>query len=170
LPARQRFTYEPWKFVTCGYPGTLGFGFPTALGVKAGNPDKAVVSITGDGGFQFGLQDLATAVQYGIHLVTVVFNNGAYGNVLRDLYGLLAYLQWEPLKILSLVFALGIPDAPGDWQILGALCVWNRECVLRVYCPGSGGALSMTRERVTLRKVTSSPPAPLKIAIRTLLR
>ena len=76
--------YQPRTFVTCGHQGTLGFGFPTALGVKVGNPDKAVVSITGDGGFLFGLQDLATAVQYGINLVTVVFNNGAYGNVLRD--------------------------------------------------------------------------------------
>jgi acetolactate synthase-1/2/3 large subunit len=76
--------YEPRKFVTCGYQGTLGFGFPTALGVKVGNPDKAVVSINGDGGFQFGLQELATAVQYGINVVSIVFNNGAYGNVLRD--------------------------------------------------------------------------------------
>lgn len=76
--------YEPRTFVTCGHQGTLGFGFPTALGVKFGNPDKAVVSITGDGGFLFGVQDLATAVQYGIDLVTVVFNNNAYGNVLRD--------------------------------------------------------------------------------------
>jgi acetolactate synthase-1/2/3 large subunit len=76
--------YEPRTFVTCGHQGTLGFGFPTALGVKVGNPDKAVVSIAGDGGFLFGLQDLATAVQYGIALVTIVFNNNAYGNVLRD--------------------------------------------------------------------------------------
>jgi acetolactate synthase-1/2/3 large subunit len=76
--------YEPRTFVTCGHQGTLGFGFPTALGVKVGNPDKAVVSIAGDGGFLFGLQDLATAVQYGINLVTIVFNNNAYGNVLRD--------------------------------------------------------------------------------------
>jgi acetolactate synthase-1/2/3 large subunit len=82
--------YEPRTFVTCGAQGTLGFGFPTALGVKAGNPDRAVVSITGDGGFQFGLQELATAAQYGLDLVTVLFNNGAYGNVMRDqtrLYG-----------------------------------------------------------------------------------
>lgn len=42
------------------------------------------MSIAGDGGFLSGLQDLATAVQYGINLVTIVFNNGAYGNVLRD--------------------------------------------------------------------------------------
>lgn len=76
--------YEPRKFVTCGYQGTLGFGFSTALGVKVGNPDKAVVSITGDGGFMFGIQEMATAVQNKINLVTIVFNNGAYGNVMRD--------------------------------------------------------------------------------------
>jgi len=76
--------YEPRTFVSGGHQGTLGFGFPTALGVKAGNPSRAVVSITGDGGFQFGLQELATAVQHDLALVTVVFNNNAYGNVLRD--------------------------------------------------------------------------------------
>ena len=76
--------YEPRTFVTCGAQGTLGFGFPTALGVKAAHPDRAVVSITGDGGFQFALQELATAAQYGLDLVTVLFNNGAYGNVMRD--------------------------------------------------------------------------------------
>ena len=42
------------------------------------------MSITGDGGFQFGLQELATAAQYSLDVVTVVFDNGAYGNVLRD--------------------------------------------------------------------------------------
>jgi acetolactate synthase-1/2/3 large subunit len=76
--------YGPRKFVTCGVQETLGFGFPTALGVKVGNPDKAVVAIAGDGGFMFGVQELATAVQFGINLVTIVFNNRAYGNVMRD--------------------------------------------------------------------------------------
>jgi acetolactate synthase-1/2/3 large subunit len=76
--------YEPRTFVTCGHQGTLGFGFPTALGVKAAHPDRAVVSINGDGGFLFGLADLATAAQYGLDVVTVVFDNAAYGNVLRD--------------------------------------------------------------------------------------
>ena len=76
--------YQPRGLVTAGYQGTLGFGFPTALGVKAGNPDRAVVSVTGDGGFLFAAQELATAVQYGINLVTVVFNNASYGNVRRD--------------------------------------------------------------------------------------
>ena len=76
--------YEPRTYVTCGYQGTLGFGFPTAIGVKVAMPDKAVVSITGDGGFFFGMPELATAVQNNIGLITVVFNNNSFGNVRRD--------------------------------------------------------------------------------------
>jgi acetolactate synthase-1/2/3 large subunit len=76
--------YEPRTYVSGGHQGTLGFGFPTALGVKVAHPDRAVVSITGDGGFQFGLQELATAVAERIAVVTVLFDNAAYGNVLRD--------------------------------------------------------------------------------------
>ncbi len=76
--------YEPRTYVSSGFQGTLGFGFPTALGVKVANPDKAVVSITGDGGFMFGVQELATAAAERIGLVTVLFNNSAFGNVRRD--------------------------------------------------------------------------------------
>ena len=76
--------HQPRGLITSGFSGTLGYGFPTALGVKAANPDRAVISITGDGGFLFGGSDLATAMQFGINLVTVVVNNAAYGNVLRD--------------------------------------------------------------------------------------
>jgi acetolactate synthase I/II/III large subunit len=76
--------YQPRGLVTSGFSGTLGYGFPTALGVKVANPDRAVVSITGDGGFLFGATDLATATRHGINLVTVLFNNESYGNVLRD--------------------------------------------------------------------------------------
>jgi acetolactate synthase-1/2/3 large subunit len=76
--------YEPRHYVTCGYQDNLGFGFNTALGVKVANPGSAVLSVTGDGGFLFGSQELATAVRFGINLVTVVFNNNSYGNVRRD--------------------------------------------------------------------------------------
>jgi acetolactate synthase-1/2/3 large subunit len=75
---------RPRSFVSSGYQGTLGFGFPTALGVKAAFPDRPVISMTGDGGFMFALQELSTAVQYGLNLVTLVFNNNSYGNVRRD--------------------------------------------------------------------------------------
>jgi acetolactate synthase-1/2/3 large subunit len=76
--------YEPRTFISSGYQGTLGSGFPTALGVKVAHPDRAVVAITGDGGFMFGVQELATAVQFKLGVVTLVFNNNAYGNVRRD--------------------------------------------------------------------------------------
>ena len=75
---------EPRTYVTEGFQGNLGFGYHTALGVKAANPDKAVVCVTGDGGFMFGVQELATAAHYNIGLITLVFNNGVFGNVLRD--------------------------------------------------------------------------------------
>lgn len=75
--------YGPRTFITPGYQGTLGYGFATALGVALGNPGKAVVSINGDGGFGWNLQELATAAKYGANLVIVVFADGAFGNVRR---------------------------------------------------------------------------------------
>ena len=83
--ARMCFpVYAPRQYVTCGYQDNLGFGFNTALGVKVAHPDKAVVSVSGDGGFMFGVQELATAKQFDIAVVAIVFNNSAYGNVRRD--------------------------------------------------------------------------------------
>ena len=76
--------HAPRQFVTCGHQGTLGFGYPTSLGVKAAFPGRAVVSIAGDGGFMFGIGELAAAVQHGLDVVAVVFNNDAFGNVLLD--------------------------------------------------------------------------------------
>ena len=76
--------YSPRSLISSGFSGTLGAGVPMALGVKVAHPDRPVISITGDGGFLFGGVELATAVQFGINLVIVMFNNSAYGNVLRD--------------------------------------------------------------------------------------
>jgi acetolactate synthase-1/2/3 large subunit len=76
--------YKPRTFITSGYQGTLGSGFPTALGAKVANPDRPVVAISGDGGFMFGVQELATAVQFNIGVIVLVFNNNSYGNVRRD--------------------------------------------------------------------------------------
>ena len=75
--------YRPRSFLSSGYQGTLGAGFPSALGAKVANPDKPVLSVNGDGGFMFNVQELASAVQHGIDVVTVVFNDNAYGNVKR---------------------------------------------------------------------------------------
>lgn len=76
--------YEPRTYVASGYQDNLGFGYMTSLGVKVANPTRAVVSVNGDGGFMFGVQELASAVQHGIGSVAIVFNNRSFGNVLRD--------------------------------------------------------------------------------------
>jgi acetolactate synthase-1/2/3 large subunit len=75
--------YKPRHIVTPGYQGTLGYGYATALGVQVAHPDKQVISINGDGGFMFTMNEIATAVHHNINLVAVVFADGAYGNVLR---------------------------------------------------------------------------------------
>ena len=77
-------TYEPRTFITSSYSGNLGYAYPTALGAKVAQPDRPVVALCGDGGFLFNSQELATAAQHGINAVAVVFNDNAYGNVLRD--------------------------------------------------------------------------------------
>jgi acetolactate synthase-1/2/3 large subunit len=74
---------QPRTFIGSGYQGTLGNGFPTALGAQVGNPHRRVVSVNGDGGFMFNVQELATAVQHRIPLITIVFDDGAFGNVRR---------------------------------------------------------------------------------------
>ncbi|MFA5884761.1 MAG: thiamine pyrophosphate-dependent enzyme [Acidimicrobiia bacterium] len=76
--------YEPRTYLPSSFMGTLGFAYPTALGAKVGRPDRPVVAVVGDGGFLFTAMEMATAAQYGIATVTVVFDDGAYGNSNRD--------------------------------------------------------------------------------------
>ena len=75
--------YEPRTYIHSGYQGTLGAGYATALGAKVAKPDVPVVSISGDGGFMYNVQELSTAALFGIDAVAVVFADGAYGNVRR---------------------------------------------------------------------------------------
>lgn len=75
--------YEPRTYLHPGYQGTLGYAAPTAMGARVGRPGRKVLAITGDGGFMFNVQELATAAQHGIDVVLVLFNDGAYGNVKR---------------------------------------------------------------------------------------
>jgi acetolactate synthase-1/2/3 large subunit len=74
---------QPRTFVTPGYQGTLGYGFPTSLGAAVGNPLRRVISINGDGGFGWGLQELATATRYRLNVTVLVFVDGRFGNVQR---------------------------------------------------------------------------------------
>ena len=75
--------YSPRTYIHSGYQGTLGFSYATALGAKVACPDRPVVSISGDGGFMYNVQELATAALHNIDVVAIVFADGAYGNVRR---------------------------------------------------------------------------------------
>ena len=77
--------YHARTYLSSSYSGNLGYAYPVALGAKVARPDRPVVSVSGDGGFLYNAQELATAVRYGINVVAVVFNDDAYGNVARDL-------------------------------------------------------------------------------------
>lgn len=69
------------QLLTSGGLGTMGYGFPAALGAMLGNPERDVIAISGDGGMQMNIQELATAVALELPLTLVVFNNGYLGNV-----------------------------------------------------------------------------------------
>jgi acetolactate synthase I/II/III large subunit len=75
--------YAPRTFIGPGYQGTLGSAFATALGAQVGNPERTVVAIAGDGGFMYTVGELATQRQHGLNVISVVFNDGAFGNVKR---------------------------------------------------------------------------------------
>jgi acetolactate synthase I/II/III large subunit len=82
--ARLAFpVYKPRTFLSPGYQDNLGWGFATALGAQHARPDVPVVAISGDGGFLFTANEMATAMRHRIPLTTIVFNDGAFGNVRR---------------------------------------------------------------------------------------
>ena len=76
--------YAPRTYFSTSYMGTLGFGFPPRSAPRWPVPTRPSCRVMGDGGFLFAATELATAVQHDIHTVTVVFNDGAYGNSNRD--------------------------------------------------------------------------------------
>ena len=72
---------ENRQLLTSGGLGTMGYGFPAAIGAKIGNPNKEVICISGDGGMQMNIQEMATAVSQELPLILCIFNNSYLGNV-----------------------------------------------------------------------------------------
>ena len=95
---------KPRTWVSSGGLGTMGFGFPSAIGAQLGRPDALVVNIAGDGSIQMNIQELATAVLYGLPVKNVILNNGYLGMV----------RQWQELfygkRYSSSVLDRDVPD------------------------------------------------------------
>jgi acetolactate synthase-1/2/3 large subunit len=75
--------YKPRTFLSPGYQDNLGWGFATSLGAQHARPDVPVLSNSGDGGFLFTANEMATAIRHRIPLTAIVFADGAFGNVRR---------------------------------------------------------------------------------------
>ena len=107
----------PGSYLHAGYQGTLGFGFPSALGAATADPQRPVISINGDGGFGWNLQELATLARDRPRLVVVVFNDGAFGNVRRIQRGVfkreIATELHNP-DFVALAEAFGLPASRVD--------------------------------------------------------
>jgi acetolactate synthase-1/2/3 large subunit len=114
--ARVAFpVYKPRTYISPGFQDPLGLGFATALGVQHARPDVPVVAVCGDGGFMFTATEMATAMRHRIPLVTIVFNDGAFGNVRR--------IQQERFGNRLIATDLANPDFVAFGQSFGAEAV-----------------------------------------------
>ena len=108
-----KFT-KPRTFLSSGGLGTMGYGFPAAIGAKLGCPEKLVFDIAGDGSIQMNIQELATSVEEGIHVKIAILNNGYLGMV----------RQWQNLfykKRYSYTHLADVPDFVKLAEAYGAL-------------------------------------------------
>jgi len=100
----------PRQFISSGGLGTMGFGFPAAIGAALARPDKLAIDIAGDGSFQMVLQELATAVQYGIPVKVFILNN----------YGLGMVRQWQDLFMDRRFSEVSLEIGPNYVQLAAA--------------------------------------------------
>jgi acetolactate synthase-1/2/3 large subunit len=116
-------SHNPRRWITSGGLGTMGFGFPAALGAQAAFPDKLVIDIDGDGSFQMTMQDLITCVQYNLPVKIFIMNNRYLGMVRQwqELFYGRRYsqvdLESQPdfVKLAEAFGAVGLrAEGPGD--------------------------------------------------------
>jgi acetolactate synthase-1/2/3 large subunit len=116
--------YAPRTLITPGFQGTLGYAYAAALGAKVAFPDRKVLSISGDGGFMFNVQELSTAVAHNIGVVAIVMNDGAFGNVKRiqqtTYGGRMIGVELHNPDFVALAGSFGMPGyraaTPGELQ------------------------------------------------------
>ncbi|RIK36724.1 MAG: acetolactate synthase [Chloroflexi bacterium] len=104
--------YEPRTYLFPSNYGTLGFSVPAAIGAKIGAPEQAVVAIVGDGGFQFTMQEVATALQFDVTVPIVIFNDSTYTAVeqaMKSDTGRVMAVELKNPDYVKLAEAYGIP-------------------------------------------------------------
>lgn len=155
--AQYFFREKPRTMITSGGLGTMGFGFPAAIGAKAGCPERPVWAIVGDGGFQMTMKELGTAVEHKYKVVVAIINNNYLGMVrqwqemfyeeryhmtpmhnpdfckIADAYGVPAMRVISPDKIKEAIeFAEGVEDGPVVLEFI----VEKEDMVYPMVAPG----------------------------------
>jgi len=158
---------EPNTFLSSGGLGTMGYGFPAAIGAQLARPDRLVVDIAGDGSIQMTIQELATAGQYNIPVKVIILNNGYLGMIrqwqklfyeqrysqsdmtfapdfvkLAEAYGILGLRAVKPSEVESVLRKAF--DHPGPVVI--DIKIDKEECVYPIVRPG-GSLQDMTLGR-----------------------
>jgi acetolactate synthase-1/2/3 large subunit len=166
--------YQPGTFVTPGYQGTLGYGFPTALGAAAGNPGRAVVSINGDGGFGWAMQELATLRKYNLNVAVVVFVDGHFGNVRRfqeEQFGATYEVDLRNPAFDRLASAFDVPFARADSadalrQVLGRATRDRTPILIEAPVGPMPSPWGLMRLQARPGVANSGPPNPLGEPVR----
>lgn len=119
LWAKQVFeVYAQDRYITAGSWAGMGVGLPAALGAKIVHPDRPVVSLTGDGGLMMCLTELHTAVEYGLDVIVVVFNNSDYGIISKspeiDEYTNGHQFEWESPDFVTVAEGFGCDGVTVD--------------------------------------------------------
>ena len=111
---------EKKRMIMSGGLGTMGYGFPGAIGAQIGNPDKRVIAVSGDGGMQMNIQEFATAVLEELPLILCVFNNEYLGMVRQWQKAVL----WKTLQHDKPSFRRSFPEneRPGDAGVYAGFC------------------------------------------------
>lgn len=106
--AAQYYKFDkPNRWINSGGLGTMGFGFPAAMGVKLNFPDEMVVCVTGEGSIQMNIQEMSTCLQYGIPVKIFCLNNGSLGMV----------RQWQDMNYEGR-HSNSYMDSLPDWEML----------------------------------------------------
>jgi acetolactate synthase I/II/III large subunit len=117
----------PGRFLYPLGSGTIGYGFPAALGAAAALPDVPVLAVAGDGGIQYGLAELAAARQHDLPVKLVLVDDGGYG-ILREYqmerFGRLTATDLEQPDFAAVCAGFGVPVRRGSAPTLGADFAW----------------------------------------------
>jgi acetolactate synthase-1/2/3 large subunit len=111
-------SYTPRTYLFPSNSGTLGFSLPAAIGAKVGKPESPVVAVVGDGGFQFTMQELATAIQFEVTVPIVIFNDSTYtaveGAMQHEFRGKVMATDLVNPDYVQLAAAYGIPGVRAE--------------------------------------------------------